>query len=370
VKHPLAFLDEELARLERQGLLRTRPAPWSGRPSFSSNDYLGLARRSVSVEGPAGAGASRLVTGEMHEHQRLESTLAAWLGMPACLCFPTGHATNVGLLSALARPGDLVVSDALNHASIIDGVRLARAAVEITPHLDVGAVERALASSSAPRKLVVVESYYSMDADSPDLIQLRRITNEHGAALIVDEAHALGVLGGGRGLSAAAGIVPDALVGTLGKAIGVQGGFVAGSETLIAWLWNKARTFVFSTGMSPLIAKAALANVEVVRGADAARAEVARLAELLRSRMKALGEDVRGYGHILPWWIGSPERALAVARALRERGFEVQAIRPPTVPEGTSRIRLTVTARHTTEDVEALASAIREIVAHGLAGRR
>jgi 8-amino-7-oxononanoate synthase len=303
------------------------------------------------------------VTGETDAHRALEQTIADWIRCPAVLAFSSGYATNVGLLSALVRPEDVVISDALNHASIIDGVRLSRAEVRITPHLDVQAVKQTLESVVGRRAFVVVESYYSMDADTPDLARLRSLTLEHDAALVVDEAHALGMLGPeGRGLCAAADVVPDALVGTLGKAIGVQGGFVSGSPTLIAWLWNRARSFVFSTGMSPRIADASRAHIELARSSDPSRALVAHLAERLRTKMRAIGLDVRGHGHIVPWCIGEASQTVRIATALRERGFDVQAIRPPTVPQGASRLRLTVTARHSESDIDDLASAIALLV--------
>jgi 8-amino-7-oxononanoate synthase len=362
VKHPLEFLDADIARLEHEGLLRLRPDPWRGRPSFCSNDYLGLSARRGHW-GRAGAGASRLVTGETDAHRSLEGFIAEWLSSPAVLAFSSGYATNVGLLSALVRPEDIVISDALNHASIIDGIRLSRAEVRVTPHIDVDAIEGELARVKGRRAFVVVESYYSMDADTPDLARLRSLTLEHDAVLIVDEAHALGILGPeGRGLSAAANITPDALVGTLGKAIGVQGGFVSGSKPLAAWLWNRARSFVFSTGMSPLVAHAAREHIALARTSEDARVHVATLAQRLRSKLTALGLDVRGHGHIVPWCIGEAAKTMRIATALRDRGFDVQAIRPPTVPHDTSRLRLTVTAQHAENDIDELASAIVSVV--------
>jgi 8-amino-7-oxononanoate synthase len=300
-----------------------------------------------------------LVAGERHAHRDLERALSAWLGFEDVVVFSSGYAANVGLLSAVVRPGDLVVSDALNHASIIDGLRLSRSRVEITPHGDVAAIERALRARSKPNAFVVVEAYYSMDADSPDLRRLRTIADACGAALIVDEAHALGVLGpDGRGSCALSGIAPDALVGTLGKALGAQGGFVAGSHDLTAWLWNRARSFVFSTGLSPLVATAARENVDIARAANGARAHVASLALHLRTGLGALGLDVRGHGHVVPWWIGNAREAVTTAATLRRGGFDVQAIRPPTVPDGSSRLRLSITAAHTIEDVDALLQAV------------
>lgn len=366
MKHPLgplAFLADELAAADAAHLLRTREAARpGGRASFSSNDYLGFARLPLVGGAATGAGASRLVTGEAPQHAAAERALAAWVGAEDALVFTSGWATNVGVLSSLAREGDLLVSDAWNHASLIDGARLSRARVAVTPHGDIGAVEAALRRSDAERTFVVVEGYYSMDADTPDLRALRAVTEERGAALVVDEAHALGVLGPeGRGACAEAGVVPDVLIGTLGKALGVQGGFAAGSGVLTAWLWNRARSFVFSTGMSPALAETVSARVGHARAAEAERRRVRALAERLRAGLAELGADVRGHGHIVPWVLGDPARATRVAERLRGEGFDVRAIRPPTVPRGTSRIRLTVTAAHAEADVDALLEALQRV---------
>jgi len=383
---PLAHLNEQLAELERQGLLRAPPAPSAPDAlSFSSNDYLGLASR-PGATAPAGAGASRLIAGEREEHRRLERAFAAFLGVEDVLAFTSGYAANVGALSALARPGDLLVSDALNHASIIDGARLSRARVAVIPHGDVAAVERALAERSEARAWVVVESYFSMDADGPDLAALRAVCDAHGAALVVDEAHALGVLGpGGRGLAAAAGVRPDVLVGTLGKAFGGQGAFVAGKAVLRDWLWNRARSFVFSTGLAPSSAASATRALQHVVETPELAARVGAHASRLREGLERAGAVrgtapmpsstepavepspsapvLLGFGHIVPLVVGSPARAVRLAQLMRSHGVEVQAIRPPTVPVGTSRVRMTVTARHTEADIDrAVAAFARGLV--------
>jgi 8-amino-7-oxononanoate synthase len=357
----LGFLDEELGRARERDLLRERPPPTDGRGlSFSSNDYLGLAAQLGPPEA-SGAGASRLVTGDRPIHARLEEAAAELALQPAALVFTSGYAANVGLMSALAGPGDLVVSDALNHASIIDGARLSRARVDVVPHLDVGAVEAALRSRTERRAFVVTESYFSMDADSPDLAALRGVCDRHGAALVVDEAHALGVLGPeGRGRCAEAGVYADAVVGTFGKAFGAGGAFVAGCPSLVAWLWNRARSFVFSTGLSPAVAAAALQGLRLAEAEPDRRRRVLAAATLLREGMTRLGIQPGGFGHIVPWVLGEPGRALRMATALHERGLDVRAIRPPSVPSGTARIRLTVTAAHGSADIE---RAIAELAA-------
>jgi 8-amino-7-oxononanoate synthase len=361
------FLEDELEALRAQNLLRV-PAVPPDALILCSNDYLGFAadsRELRAVAGsppPSGAGASRLISGHHAEHAALEAALAAWVGLPAALVFSSGYAANVGTLAALCGEDDVIVSDALNHASIIDGSRLSRARVAVVPHLDAAAVDAALAAP-ARRKFVVTESYFSMDGDSPDLPRLRAICDAHGAALIVDEAHALGVFGPtGAGSCRAVGVVPDVLIGTLGKAVGMQGAFVAGSAALASWLWNRARSFVFSTGIAPWLAAALRLRVARVIAADAERARLAAIVARVRS---AFSERPGGpapiapsHGPIMPWLCGTPERALALRDQLLARGVFVQAIRPPTVPTGTSRLRITLHARLSDADIDRLLAAI------------
>ena len=377
---PLSHLAHQLAQLEREGLRRRTPEPLApGALSFCSNDYLGLAARTAPAA-PSGAGASRLIAGERVEHRRLERALATWLGTEDTLLFASGYAANVGTLSALAGAGDLLVSDALNHASIIDGARLSRARVAVVAHNDVSAVARVLAERSEKRAWVAVESYYSMDADGPDLVALRRVCDTHGAGLVVDEAHALGVLGPvGRGRCAEAGVTPDVLMGTLGKAFGGQGAFAAGRAVLRDWLWNRARSFVFSTGLAPVSAAAALRSLRDVLERPELATQVLAMANRLRAGLIAAGAvplergpaegtsshhpRLLGFAHVVPVLVGTPLRALQLAERLRSQGIAVHAIRPPTVPTGTARIRLTVTAQHQAADIDravaAYASATR-----------
>lgn len=359
----LQFLDDALAEAARQHLLRQRRPPQDGGgPSFCSNDYLDLASR-VGPPGPGGAGASRLVSGERAEHVELERAVAALVGLPAALAFSSGYAANVGLISALASPADLVVSDSLNHASIIDGIRLSRCRTAIVPHLDLLAVENALRDRGPGRAFVVTESYFSMDADSPDLRTLRNLCDRHGAALVVDEAHALGVLGpGGRGLCAETGVSPDALVGTFGKAFGAAGAFVAGCPSLVTWLWNRARTFVFSTGMSPAVASAALAGIRAAEQEPQRRQRVLAAATQLRKGLTSLGISPLGFGHVVPWVVGDARAAVELAEGLKGAGVDVRAIRPPSVPPGTARLRWTVTAAHAPGDIERAVAAVTRIL--------
>lgn len=359
----------ELARLREVGLLREFEEPGAlGCVDVCSNDYLGYARGSVSREtipgalATPGAGASRLIHGTHSAHLALEASLADWVGLPAALLFSSGYAANAGVIAALAGPDDLVVSDALNHASIIDGCRLSRATVRVVPHLDCANVKVALDQGrSARRRWVVTETYFSMDGDSPDLRRLAELCSHYEAGLIVDEAHALGVFGPrGAGLARQAGVVPAALIGTLGKALGAAGAFVAGSTTLRDWLWNRARSFVFSTATSPLMAQLTASNLQRAQSDAASRERVHSMAALLRARLLDAGLVLppSNYGPIVPIILATPKAALAAAEALVRDGFRAQAIRPPTVPPGTARLRLTVSASLTPGDVERLAAAV------------
>jgi 8-amino-7-oxononanoate synthase len=348
-----------------------------GRPvlNFCSNDYLGLAchpaladaaRASLDQAG-LGAAASRLISGELEEHRRLEQVIASFVSLPTALLFPTGYQANIGLVTALANGSDLVVSDAANHASLIDGCRLSRAAIRVYPHRDVAAARAALTEGATAyrRRILLTESLFSMDGDTAPLADLAEMTAAVGAALLVDEAHALGVLGpSGRGLCARAGVVPDALVGTLGKAFGCFGGFVAGSPDLHALLQNRARTFIFTTAAPPALAAAAAAAFAIAAGPEGER----RRSDLTTNTTKLLARlsDFVPREHaspIVPLILGEDRRALAVSRALLERGLFVQAIRPPTVPEGTARLRLTLSADHTSSEVTALTDALRNLLA-------
>jgi 8-amino-7-oxononanoate synthase len=365
-RDPLGFLEVELEGLARVGLLRTPRAPAGDKIALCSNDYLGFAgERWGTTTASAGAGASRLVSGQTDAHVAAERAAAAWVGLDTALLFSSGYAANVGCLSALVAPGDLVVSDALNHASIIDGLRLARARVAVTPHLDLDAVERALAGDApGGRRWVVVESLFSMDGDSPDLQALRALCDANGAALVVDEAHALGVWGPeGAGYCAASAVVPDVLIGTLGKAVGLQGAFVAGRAPLTAWLWNRARSFVFSTGVSPALAELATDRIRLVRAADDRRERLREVGRRLSGALASMGVEVPSAGPIFPWVLGSAGRAVQVSELLWERGVHVQAIRPPTVPDETSRLRITASAALTDDALEAATGALTEVAA-------
>lgn len=369
-------LRRQLDRLASQGLLRVPEgleAVGARQDTTSlmatSNDYLGLARRNVSREtlsgSPVGAGASRLVYGTAPEHLTLERSVADWVGSEAALLFSSGYAANVGTLQSLADRDAVVISDRLNHASIIDGCRLSKARVQVVEHCNPSAVEAALAAAGdAKARWVVTESYFSMDGTSPNLTALRRLCDEHDAFLVVDEAHALGVFGPeGAGLCRQHDVRADVLIATFGKALGAQGAAVCGSAALYQWLFNRARSFVFSTAPSPLLAALVTQRIAWVRTADSERARLRRFSAELRERLNAAGVPVlaASHGPIVPIVLGSNERALEVANALSERGIAVQAIRPPTVPPGTARLRVTLSVDLDDERLQRLADALVEL---------
>lgn len=375
-----SLLNQTVAELASTGLLR-EPDDGAARAEVaaaaaalglatidaSSNDYLGMASRPVSREtsANAGAGASRLIHGTAREHITLEAELARWTRTESALLFSSTYAANLGLVSALGVKGAVIVSDSSNHASIIDGCRLAKAEVRVVPHLDLAAARAALEEARAARVCYfITESYFSMDGDGPDLGALRELCDRSDACLIVDEAHALGVFGdGGAGRCAEAGIRADVLVGALGKAVGTHGGFVSGPAALRTYLWNKARSFVFSTAISPHHAELTRAQVALVRAADTGRQRLATNSEELRSRLCDAGLPVApgSFGPIVSLILGENERVLAIAKRLQRAGVLAQAIRPTTVPVGSARLRLTVKATFESADLERLAALVEGV---------
>ncbi len=340
--------------------------------NLCSNDYLGLANdprlRRAAAEaaeaGGAGAGAARLVAGDLPIHGRLEEALARTKRTEAALLFNSGYHANAGVPPALVGRGDAIFSDALNHASIVDGALLSRAELVRYRHCDMGELEELLARSKARRRLVVTDSVFGMDGDAAPLREIADLCDRHGAMLYVDEAHATGVMGPtGGGLAEALGVGDrvDVHMGTLGKALGSFGAYVAGSRPLVDWLVSKARTFVFTTALPPAACGAALAALEVLRAEPARRDRLQALAGRMKAGLERLGFTLFGVvAPIFPVVLGSEERALAASRALRERGFFVRAIRPPTVPRGTSRLRVSLTAAHAEGHVDAFLGALGE----------
>jgi 8-amino-7-oxononanoate synthase len=370
-------ITEELAALAAEGLLRSRgdQAVRGSRREWvdvSSNDYLGLARESVSRETldalaglPVGSGASRLIHGTHRAHQDLEQLLADWVHQEDAVLFSSGYAANVGVLAGLTGPGDLVVSDALNHASIIDGCRLSRATVRIVPHADPDAVDHAL-RGPARRRWVVTESYFSMDGDTADLAALRHISDAHDAGLIVDEAHALGVFGPrGSGRCVAAGVRADVTVGALGKAVGLQGGFAAAAPAVVELLWNRARSLVFSTAPSPLLTALTALQVRRVQQAENRRLRLRELAGAFATSLADARVPTPSgrQGPIFPVLLRSNDHATHLAARLRAEGFLVQAIRPPTVPLGQARLRIALSAGHDPADLNRLARELARLCA-------
>jgi 8-amino-7-oxononanoate synthase len=379
----MTAIDEIVDEARRAGLLRelrdiqTGPGPWvrlDGRDVLllCSNDYLGLAGhprvRAAAAEAAtlwgAGAGASRLVSGGLTLHRRLEEELAAFKGSEACILFGSGFLANTGVVAALAGPGEVVLSDALNHASLVDGCRLAAAETVIYPHADMDALAAALERTRGRPATIVTDSVFSMDGDAAPLAEIVALAERHGARVVVDEAHATGVVGpGGRGLVAALGLEDrvDVTIGTLSKALGSYGAFVCCSERMATFLVNRARTLIFSTALPPASVAAAREALAIVREDPAIVARLHTNGDVLRAALTEQGFDVAaGQTPIVPLVIGDPAEAMAVCEAALRGGVFAQAIRPPTVPEGTSRLRLVAMATHSEDDLRSAATTLAE----------
>ncbi|HEY2141054.1 MAG TPA: 8-amino-7-oxononanoate synthase [Solirubrobacteraceae bacterium] len=404
----MSELETRLAELERLGLtrrLRLISGPQGptvlldGKPVLlmCSNNYLGLADhprvREAAAQAAArwgvGAGASRLVSGTMTIHGRLEEQLARFEGSEACLLFGSGYLANLGVIGALAGRGDTVFSDELNHASIVDGCRLSRAETVVYRHRDVEHLDWSLhrhrarprgarhgaSSRDAPhgassratgerggRRLIVTDSVFSMDGDVAPLVEIVELAREHGARVVVDEAHATGALGPqGRGAVAAAGLEGevDAIVGTLGKALGSYGAYVCANEEMVRYLINTARPLIFSTAPPPPAVAGALAALELLRERPHRVQRLHSNARALRRALASEGFPVGdGEMHIVPLVVGEERAAMRLCQEAIERGVFAQAIRPPTVPAGTSRLRLTAMASHTVSDMSTAARAL------------
>ena len=381
----LDWIEEELASLERRGLRRrvgVRTGPQAARitvdgrelVNFGSNDYLALAAdprvalaaAEAAREDGWGSGASPLISGHSARHERLQERLAEFEGTEAALLFSSGYAANTGTIAALAGPGDAVYGDRKNHASLWDGCRLSRADVRAYAHGDWRDLERLLARSErCRRRLIVTDSLFSMDGDLAPLAELADLAERHDAMLLVDEAHATGVFGPkGRGVAEHLGVEGRIAVrvGTLSKALGCAGGFVAGSRTLIEWLVHRARSYVFSTALPGANAAGATVALEIVQQEPQRRHDLLSRAADLRSGLAEQGWDIgRSASQIIPVVVGEAERAVAMAGALRERGLLVPAIRPPTVPEGEACLRISLTYGHTVEMIERLVGTLRGI---------
>ncbi len=378
---PWSDLQAELEQREAAGLLRRRrlidgrqqPVLHSDGAevlSFCSNDYLGLAShpdliaamQQAAAEAGVGSGASHLITGHHRLHHELEEALAEFVGLPRALMFSTGYMANLGVVTALLGRGDAVFADRLNHASLNDAVVLSRAELNRYPHNDVAALEKLLENSTAKRKLVLADAVFSMDGDIAPVPQLLAACERHNAWLMLDDAHGFGVLGRhGRGVLEHFGVHSSRIIymATLGKAAGVFGAFVAGDPQLIEYLLQKARTYIYTTAMPPALAGALKAALPIIGQESARREQLRTLIDALRGglRLQRWRLDPSGTP-IQPLIIGSNEEALQASEYLRDRGILVPAIRPPTVLQGTARLRISLSAAHQHEHIERLIDAL------------
>lgn len=377
------FLYNILGKLHEQNLYRSlRPLEGAQQAhvvfegqkvvNFCSNNYLGLANdprllqaahRALDKEG-LGSGASRLICGNMASHQELENRLATFKQAEKTLVFSSGYMANVGIISALCDREDIVLSDKLNHASIVDGILLSRAECRRYPHKDMKALEEMLLTSQNYRKrLIVTDSVFSMDGDTAPLKEIVALAQKYGAMVMVDEAHGLGVLGEhGRGLAEELHVEEaiDIHMGTLSKAAGSFGAYVCGSKALIDVLINKARSFIYTTAMPPAVAAASIEAINIIEREPDRRAQLKENAQYLRQGLENLGFDTMGSTTpIIPVLLRDTSIATELAKKLLARGIFVQGIRPPTVPEGTARLRVTVMATHTKEDIAQAIEAFR-----------
>lgn len=382
----LEHLRGELADRDSRALIRRRRtldtpcgphAVVDGREmlSFCSNDYLGLAAHpalaAAIAEGTArwggGSGASHLVSGHYSVHERLEARLAEFTGCERALVFSTGYMVNMGVAAALVGRGDAIFADRLNHASLVDGALLSRAEHHRYAHGDTEALARLLSNSTARRKLIVTDSVFSMDGDIAPLAELLALAEAHDAWLLVDDAHGFGVLGPqGRGALAAAGLAHWRLlvVGTLGKAAGLSGAFVAGHADVVEWLMQTMRTYIFTTGSPPALAHALLTAIDLIEHGDALRARLVAHQHQLRGALPLRRWQLMPSSTpIQPIKIGDNAAALGAATALWDTGLWVPAIRPPTVPPGTARLRISLSAAHTPDDITRLTDNLLRIEA-------
>ncbi|QPQ54443.1 8-amino-7-oxononanoate synthase [Allosphingosinicella flava] len=371
----IGAFENQLAQLSAAGRLR-RLSPRAGR-DFSSNDYLGLAgdpgiaravAEAVAAGVPVGSGGSRLLRGNAPEHEALEAKAAVFFGAETALFFSSGFAANMALLSTLPQRGDLIVADALVHASAHDGLRRARAEHVFAAHNDADAFETAIRAwrrrGGTGRVWIAVETLYSMDGDRAPIDALAALAEAEDAWLLIDEAHATGVFGpAGRGLAAALEGRDNVIaLHTCGKALGVEGAIVTGPRVMMDFLVNRARPFIFSTAPSPLMAVAVSAALDRIAAGDDLRARLAERVAYAGKRICAPYGLPRPDSQILPIILGGEGRTMAAAAALQEAGFDVRGIRPPTVPDGTSRLRISLTLNAGLDDIDALSGALADIM--------
>ncbi len=383
------YLSETLEQLKRANLYRSLRSIDSAQGCsvridgadkviFCSNNYLGLANHPGVIQAVIeatrqygyGAAASRLISGTMRPHTELEERLANFLCKETALIFPSGWMANEAVIRTIPQKGDIVLLDKSDHASIIDAARGSQAEFRTFRRDRIDRLEKFLSDKKYKRKFIITESIFSMDGDAADLRKLVELKNKSGALLIADEAHAFGCLGkNGAGLAEELGLLGeiDIIVVTMSKALGATGGVVAGEKKVIEFLINKARSFIYTTAPSPVNCAAALAALEIIKAEPQRKSRLKENADYLRSRFEKLGLNTgKSRSHIIPVIIGAAEDALTVAEQLYRRGFFIVAIRPPTVPAGTARLRISVQSEHTRQQLEGLCDAFADLVAGGI----
>jgi len=380
----MRFVSEELQELEKSGLYRRLRTITSNQEahvtiggkdyvSFSSNNYLSLANHRQVKEAAVnaikkygcGAGASRLIVGTMELHTHLEERIAQFEGKPAAILFCTGYVANVGVITALVKGGDIVIVDRLNHASIIDAVRLSGARLLVYPHRDMKRLESILKRyRSVGKKLIVTDSVFSMDGDFAPLPAIVKLARKYKAITMVDEAHATGIIGlSGRGVSEHFGVAQDIdiIMGTLSKAIGSLGGFVVGTKELIDYLHNKARSFIYTTALPPAVCAAAIASFDIIESQPGLRKKFWDRVDQAKKGLGKIGFNLLNTeSHIIPVFVGNEKTVMEMSRYLYENGILVPGIRQPTVPKNTARLRITLMATHTRRDITRLLSVCEE----------
>lgn len=382
----MKYISDELSKIKESGLYRELKAVENAQDtridiegktylSFCSNNYLGLANHPSVIEAVKkavdeygwGACASRLVSGNMTLHEALEKEISRFKRKDAAIVFPTGYMANLGVISSLVSGGDLVISDKLNHASIIDGCRLSGADFRVYAHCNMEKLETILKKTSKyNRKLIVTDSVFSMDGDLAPLPDIVRIAKEYNAMVMVDEAHGTGVFGeNGRGVVEYFNLdnEVDVVMGTLSKAIGSLGGYVCGDDDLISYLRNKARPFMYTTALPPAVCAASIASINLIQEDPSLREVLWNNVCCIKERLGSLGVDmISSQSQIIPLLIGDTQKAVDISKLLYERGVLIPAIRPPTVPANSSRLRMTVMSSHTQDDLESLFKVLKDVL--------
>jgi len=382
----MKYISDELSKIKESGLYRELKAVENAQDtridiegktylSFCSNNYLGLANHPSVIEAVKkavdeygwGACASRLVSGNMTLHEALEKEISRFKRKDAAIVFPTGYMANLGVISSLVSGGDLVISDKLNHASIIDGCRLSGADFRVYAHCNMEKLETILKKTSKyNRKLIVTDSVFSMDGDLAPLPDIVRIAKKYNAMVMVDEAHGTGVFGeNGRGVVEYFNLdnEVDVVMGTLSKAIGSLGGYVCGDDDLISYLRNKARPFMYTTALPPAVCAASIASINLIQEDPSLREALWNNVCCIKERLGLLGIDmISSQSQIIPLLIGDTQKAVDISKLLYERGVLIPAIRPPTVPANSSRLRMTVMSSHTQDDLESLFKVLKDVL--------